>query len=191
MLKKEFKTKDVNRVRNLLTKKYGNSVTTQVGYTKSSTKHEEGDIWEENGKTWTIKNGIKITVTKLDQLKNQYMIPILCPSCGNKMNHRNDIKMYYIHSMCMECVTKMETKLRKEGKYEEYASNIVRANALSIIEEAKAIAIDSSKESTSFVTENGDIEEWVGNSSKIKEEISTFIEHLDKIKQDIQSIKKD
>jgi hypothetical protein len=65
VLKKEFQEKDVQRLRNLMTGKYGEKTTVGAGYTKQKEFHEEGDIWEEDGRQWTIKNGIKQNVTKL------------------------------------------------------------------------------------------------------------------------------
>ena len=62
MLKKEFKKKDVERVRNLIQGKSGNSSETQIGYSKKTEDHKEGDVWEEERKTWTIKKGIKQTI---------------------------------------------------------------------------------------------------------------------------------
>jgi len=70
MLQKEFKDRDVQRMRNLITKDYTAKTTTQVGYTKTQIDHKEGDIWEEKGKTWTIRDGIKENVTKLDKKKD-------------------------------------------------------------------------------------------------------------------------
>ena len=43
----------------LVTKKYGDKTTQSVGYTKVQEFHNEGDIWEEDGRKWTIKNGVK------------------------------------------------------------------------------------------------------------------------------------
>ena len=58
MLNKEFKRKDVERMRNLIKGKSGESSELQVGYTTKKEDYKEGDIWEENGKQWTIKDGI-------------------------------------------------------------------------------------------------------------------------------------
>jgi len=69
VLKKDFKEKDVQRLRNLVQGKYGEKTSTSIGYTKQQEFHDEGDIWEEDGRKWTIKNGIKQNVTKLDKAK--------------------------------------------------------------------------------------------------------------------------
>jgi acetyl-CoA carboxylase beta subunit len=82
MLKKEFKRKDVQRARNLITGKTGASTGTQIGYNKKTEDYKEGDIWTEGRKTWTIKNGIKQTVSKLDVVKKEVHIPLCCPNCG-------------------------------------------------------------------------------------------------------------
>ena len=81
VLKKEFNPKDVSRLRNLIQGKYGDNTTTGVGYTKSFIYREENDVWEEDGRKWTIKNGIKQNITKLDEAKKTHLLPLLCPSC--------------------------------------------------------------------------------------------------------------
>ena len=85
MLKKEFKRKDVNRARNLITGKVNAATGTQIGYNKKQVEHKEGDVWTENKKTWTIKNGIKQTVSKLDSIKKEVFMPLCCPNCGKVM----------------------------------------------------------------------------------------------------------
>ena len=64
VLKKEFKQSDVQRVRNIVNKDFTAKTKSQTGYQKKFTRHTEGDVWEENGKSWTIKNGIKQNITK-------------------------------------------------------------------------------------------------------------------------------
>ncbi len=61
LLKREFKTRDVQRMRNIITKNTGDKTGVQVGYKADYVEHKEGDVWEERGKKWTIKNGIKQT----------------------------------------------------------------------------------------------------------------------------------
>ncbi|NNE31894.1 MAG: hypothetical protein HKN40_05940, partial [Winogradskyella sp.] len=57
MLKKQFKEKDVERMRNLIKGKSNSRTISGVGYTKQTEFHDEGDVWEEGGRTWTIENG--------------------------------------------------------------------------------------------------------------------------------------
>ena len=69
LLKKDFKESDVQRIRNIVNKDFTSGTKIQSGYRKSSKKHKEGDIWEEGGKQWTIIDGIKQNITKLDAAK--------------------------------------------------------------------------------------------------------------------------
>lgn len=183
LLKKEFREKDVQRLRNIITKKYGDSTTNQVGYQKTTTDYVEGDVWEENNKTWTIKDGIKQTVTKLDSIKKAARMPFLCPCCSKPMKSRLDKKMYPIHNTCFDCVAKKESLLKLEGKYQEYTRNVVSSNIISYIEEAEQFIdefMNSNKET--YVTEQGDVEEWEGGVDKEKIK--------DKWKEELQEMKK-
>ena len=109
LLKKEFKERDVQRLRNLVSKNYTDKTVTQVGYTKAQTDYKEGDVWEENGKTWTIKNGIKMTITKLDLVKSTLQMPLTCPECKRAMNKgRSDKHMYGIHKNVLIALYRMK-----------------------------------------------------------------------------------
>ena len=76
VLKKDFQQRDVQRLRNLVQGKYGDKVGEGVGYTKAEEFHKEGDIWEVDGREWTIKNGIKQNITKLDSAKKSHVMPL-------------------------------------------------------------------------------------------------------------------
>ena len=58
-LKKDFQERDVQRLRNLIQGKYGEKTRSSVGFTNKQEVYNEGDIWESDGRTWTIKEGIK------------------------------------------------------------------------------------------------------------------------------------
>ena len=142
MLKKEFKRKDVDRARNLIMGKSGASSETQVGYKKKRIEYKEGDVWKENGKTWTIKDGIK---GQLD-----------------KPNYR-------VHKMCLNCVVEFEHKLQIEGKYEEYERQLFLKNRLTRINEMENYFLDLANQSNEgYVSENGEIERWKGGVNKEK-----------------------
>ena len=185
LLQKDWKERDVQRMRNLVTKKYGDKTVAQVGYIKQQTDYKEGDIWEENGKQWTIKNGIKQTITRFDHLKKTVMLPLACPSCNKAIsNHHLNKKMWLIHGKCFDCVIEMETKLKKEGKFEEYQQKMIMGGVKTHIKELEEIllelSLDTSKES--FVTEAGDIEEWKSNTSLNTKLTEDLKEHIEKLK---------
>jgi hypothetical protein len=179
-LKKEFKQKDVQRMRNIITGKTGDRTQILGGWESKIEEHKEGDVWEENGKKWTVKNGIKQSITKLDKFKHLVSLPLTCPSCKKPMK-ADDLnkKMYSIHKMCLNCVVDMESKLKLEGKYEEYEKNILNMNKNASLEEFEQ-ALDSwLEEKDTFVTEQGDIESWQGGDKtqvykELKEKIQEF-----------------
>jgi hypothetical protein len=184
MLQREFKERDVQRMRNIIKKDYTAKTTTQVGYSKAQVDHKEGDIWDENGKQWTIKNGIKQTVTRFDKLKQTLNLPLTCPKCNKAIkNHHLNKKMWSIHKMCFDCVVDMETKLKHEDKYEEYARNLIKGGVKVHIKDLEDVllelALDESNEG--FVTEAGDIEKWAGkgiDKQKIAQDLQEYIQKL-------------
>jgi hypothetical protein len=181
-LKKEFTSKEVNRMRNLITGKVGDKTQTLGGYEKKTNVYSEGDIWEDGGKSWTIKRGIKQSVTKLDNLKKLVMLPICCPECKKPMKV-NDIekKMYGIHGTCFSCVLEKEQQIKNSGEWEDYESGKIKASRFTSLEDFES-AIDSwFKDKDTFVTEAGDIESWTGGDKK---------KLYDQIKEEIKNLKK-
>ena len=181
LLQKEFTKRDVQRIRNLVSGKQGDATQTQVGYTTKYIDRNEGDVWEEFGKKWAIKNGIKISVTKLDRAKLHAHTPLLCPTCSKPMKNEHDKKMFRIHQTCFDCVIKMETRLKIEGKYQEYEDKIIKSNANFMLDEFVNGFDDflNSFDSTGIVTEQGDIEDWhvkALDKQKIREQVLKDIE---------------
>jgi len=186
MLKKEFKEKDVQRLRNLITGKYGNKTQVGVGYSKEEKQYKEGDIWEENGRKWTIKNGVKQNITKLDKAKKYSVLPIFCPSCSQPLLPYRDKAYYNIHKKCLNCVVDFEHELRKAGLFEEYQTRIHNSDIDYFITDFKTWINAKLKEDTSsFISENGEIENWVGgpNKKRVLEELDKTIKYLDSLKK--------
>ena len=174
MLKKEFKRKAVDRARNLLMGKSGASSETQVGYKKKRIEYKEGDIWKENGKTWTIKDGIKQTISKLDAIKKEVFMPLCCPKCGKVMKKRLDKPNYKIHKMCFDCVIDFEHKLRIRGEYDNYIKQLKLKNRLTEIDEIENMFLELANQSNDgFISEHGEVERWKGgiDREKISQEI--------------------
>jgi hypothetical protein len=183
-LKKEFSQRDVQRMRNIVTGNAGASTGVQVGYSKQSQDYQEGDTWEENGKQWTIKNGIKQTVTKFDKLKQLVVFPLTCPECSKPMKS-NDLnkKMFNIHSKCFDCVVEMEAKIKREGKWNEYEKGMMNANKNAMVDDfEKAFTEYITSKNESYFTEAGDMESWSGG--KINEdEIKNVKEYIKKLRE--------
>ena len=185
-LKKEFKEKDVQRLRNLVQGKFGEKTRSSVGFSKADEFHIEGDIWESEGRTWTIKEGIKQNITKLDKAKKAYSMPLFCPNCGKVMKHRNDKTFYNIHKKCFDCVIDMEHQLKKEGKLEEYQIKIKNNEIDNHIIEFQNFVEESINESNkSFISEDGDLEKWSGkvNIEEANRHTEEVIKYLTSLKQ--------
>jgi hypothetical protein len=145
-------------------------------------QHQEGEIWTERGKTWTVKNGIKKTVTKFTQVRKDLQTPLCCPKCNNAM-HQCDETFYKHNKVCLNCTVEFEHELRKQGKYEEYEKARVEANVKGYIVDIDKFFEEYIKDATNkgYVTEDGDVETWTGNSAKRVEEI--IKPEIEKLKQ--------
>lgn len=182
LLKKEFKSKDVERVRNLVNKDFSAKTVAGVGYEKTQQFHEEGDIWQENGRTWTIKNGIKQNITKLDAAKKAMQIPLKCPKCGGSMKHHLAQKMYKIHGFCFDpCTVEYEAELRKAGLYEQYEKRMMQGGLKAFLNDMEQFYLDQINAVDTFVTEQGDVEDWSNNNQKVKQQalnnLQDFLKH--------------
>ena len=184
LLKKEFKEADVKRVRYLVNKDFTAGIKQQAGYTKVKGRYKEGDIWEEGGKQWTIKNGLKQNITKLDVAKQAVRVPLACPKCNTRMKKRLDKKMYKIHSFCFDCVIDYEASLKEAGLYEDYEKKMMSGNIKEFISDIEAWVTESLEDKITMVTEAGDKEDWGGMSEDYKDKITAdlkeYISHLRK-----------
>jgi hypothetical protein len=172
LLKKEFKNSDVQRVRNIVNKDFTAKTKSQTGYQKAHVAHKEGDVWEENGKQWTIKNGLKQNLTKLDEAKHLLRAPLRCPKCGGPMKHWLAKKMYKIHGFCFDpCTVEFEAGLQKAGLYEAYERKMMSGNIASFAKDIEAWVLESINQDSKSVTEDGVIEDWGGMSNEYKQKI--------------------
>ena len=185
VLKKQFQKRDVERLRNLMKGKYGEKTRSSVGFSKADKFYKEGDVWEVDGRTWTIKNGIKQNITKLDKAKKAHVMPLFCPKCG-KLMKRVDKPYYNIHKYCLDCHARAEDKLRAKGNYKEHYDNINNKIIDKRINEFKDYVKEKLEESNdSFISESGEVEKWVGKIDKDKVDLFTseVIEHLESLKK--------
>lgn len=183
VLKKEFKQSDVQRIRNLVNKDYTSKTKVQSGYQKRYQKHVEGDVWEESGKTWTIKNGIKQNITKLDAVKKAAKIPLACPKCGGPMKHWLAKKMYRIHGFCFDpCVVEFEANLRKAGLYDKYEKEMMTGNMEGFVKDLKSYVAEFIDYTPTYVTEAGDVENWEDKASVKEKALKNLDEYLSAVK---------
>ena len=178
---------NLERVKNVLAGNYTAKSKVSVGYTKESKRRKEGDIWQENGRTWTIKNGIKQNITKLDAARKEIIVPFACPVCKRKLDHEIHTFAWKMEKKCFDCVTVDEGRMRMDGTFEEYSKERYRKNALAWLEEKRVQFNDFINNPESlriYVTEKGHVEDWYGglDTEKIKEQFEKeYNEFKDKI----------
>ena len=155
-------------------------------------KFEDGKpkVWIETNPTTGTKtrveqhNGFKSrrpANSILDEINKIIHMPSKCPNCGKDMydkEARLNKKFWKTHKTCFECVVKMETRLRAEGKYEEYERKKLYANAESFFKTADQeveIIKQALDGKLSYVqNKDGDVEEY--DQSDYKEEYLKYIE---------------
>ena len=186
VLKKQFQEKDVKRMRNLIKGEGDKATQVQLGYKKKQVDRKEGDIWEENGRQWTIKNGIKRNLTK-NNLAKKVNAPLFCPCCNKIMNKQTDPFFYKIRQVCTDCFYDWQTEMKIQGKWEEYKKN---ANNKDLEHMKKEISqyfdAFTSYSEESYITEGGDVEKWVGktNTDEMKKGLDIILKKLDELKKD-------
>ena len=174
MLKKEFKRKDVERMRNLITGNADSSSETQMGYKKKIIERKEGDVWNENKKTWTIKNGLKRTISKLNSVRKEIFMPLCCPKCSNVMKKYFDKESYKIHKHCWDCQVDYEGKLLVRGQHDEYKKQLNAKDYLEYLNRVESYLLETVNTSNKgYVSEKGEVERWVGgiDENKMKKKI--------------------
>ena len=181
-MKKGISESKVNRMRNLLTKKYNDKTKIRSGYTKKETIYKEGDVWSENGKQWTIKNGIKRTINKLSAARKILKTPLCCPKCDTSLNHPAHKAMYRRWAMCLFCTTKWEREMRDNGTYEEWNKQFDEKNFNAFLQDVTVEYKEwlESRNSKHYITEAGDIEDWSGgqDSEELKLEFDKKIKQV-------------
>ena len=185
LLNREFTEREVQRMRNLITKKHGDKTQVSAGY--EGQKHVEGDIWEENNKTWTIKNGIKRSIPKMSQFKQQSIMPLTCPECNEPLSRQSEYvkHMYSLIHMCPKCITKKETEMKIAGTYDDYCKKLYAKNhlhGLDNLEREFDNFIEHGYES--FMSELGETETWDGKGmtpEQIKETKDWIAQQREKI----------
>jgi hypothetical protein len=88
-------------------------------------ERKEGDEWtDSNGKRWTVKNGIKQSISKTAKFR----MPWWCPKCQKAMNHRFDRKFWNLYGYCYNCAIEEHTKMRIEGTWDVFERKTIREN---------------------------------------------------------------
>ena len=185
ILKKEFAKKDVQRLRNVLKGKAGERTVDGIGYTKINELRKEGDVWAENGREWTIKDGLRQNITRLDKAKEVSM-PMFCPTCKKVMNQNNDKLFWSNYRRCYNCHADFEHELKLNGLWDDWKKSMTNNAVDDYIKNYKSWAEEMLTSSNQgFVTEAGDVENWKGGVNKelAQKSINETINYLESLKK--------
>ena len=183
-MKKGISESKVQRMRNIVKGDYTKSTSTQVGYTTDDVK-SEGDVWEEGNKIWTIKNGIKQNISKMQSVRDIVNMPLSCPNCGKIMKGQFDKHHWKINKKCLSCVSVEETKLRNSGNYEKKRKELFKLSKQLEISDIVEQFNEWIESNSTFVTEIGEVEDWEGGlnkselKAKFKKELLDWQKHLE------------
>ena len=178
LLKKAWEEQDIRRVRNLIKGDYGAATRDQIGYSRKEEFHKEGDVWEENPEQWTIENGLKRSISKLQKARELIRIPLTCPKCGKALNTALDKKMYGIHGVCFDCTLKIEEDLRKAGLYEAYEKEIMSGNIQNFVQELRDRIQTMTGTKVEYSTDQGELEDWGEISTDLIKSLEQWAELL-------------
>ena len=115
----------VRAVREKIKKKYFSEKTTFSMHesTNVHANRKEGETYkDDDGREWTVTNGIRSNITSLHEAK----IPMFCPKCDKVMGgpeSKMNTHFYQKFSHCFDCHLDYEQKLKQEGKYEQWAED--------------------------------------------------------------------
>lgn len=164
-MKKSISEEKVQRMRNIVKGDYTKSIKTQIGY-KRLEERSEGDVWEDGNKIWTIKNGIKQNVSKMQKVRDFVKMPLCCPECGNVMKGQFDRHHWKINKKCLSCVTLEEQQMRNKGTYQDKKKELFKLSKTAEIADITMQFNDWIDNNPTFVTELGEIEDWSGGLNK-------------------------
>lgn len=183
--------KNAQRIKNILAGDYKGRTKVLVGYKKKQIEHKESDVWEEDGKTWTIKDGIKQNVTKLDAIRDFIKMPYICPKCNTPMKKDLDKKFWRMKRQCFDCTIEEDTQKMVEGTFKDYEKELVTKNIKNWMTDIEVAIKDyiNSANINNNVTEDGQVETWVGGYSK-KELHKIFKKQIKQIKERFDSAEK-
>jgi len=162
---------------------FGREDTTQrvYGYEgEVESKKKLGDIWtDKEGKTWEQKDGYKISVSQMDDVRAYLEKLNTCSSedCNTIQYSNADKKVIRKTGLCVTCLRKMEQTLKEDGTFPFYEDYKITNNQLSYVIDLKAQfeeAIKAVSQTLEFVNEDGTIQKW------------HYDVDVDKVKKDLQ-----
>ena len=124
MKKKEF-VKVQKRIHDQMNK-YADKIIVGQYTGEKEPQRQEGDFWKDrDGKQWTVKRGIKQSISPLQGAKT----PWWCPVCGKNMT-KLDVKTFRATTKCYDCVAKEESRLKMDGLWDKHKEKKILENQI-------------------------------------------------------------
>ena len=153
---------------------------------------QPGEIWtDKDGKEWKqIGTNSKVrTETLMDKVRKSLR---QCPKCETDIDQTYlNKRMMAIRGMCFDCVQEFESKLKEDGKYEDYEKKTLLENERSFLVETRVKLVESKEHIASdpqFMNEDGSFEQWdLPNKDKILGDLDKDLEELEKRLSEVES----
>jgi hypothetical protein len=124
MKKKEF-VKVQKRIHDQMNK-YADKIIVGQYTGEKEPQRQEGDFWKDrDGKQWTVKGGIKQSISPLQGAKT----PWWCPVCGKNMT-KLDVKTFRATTKCYDCVAKEESRIKMDGLWDTHKEKKILENQI-------------------------------------------------------------
>ena len=182
------KLNNVKAINEMIRGEHRTQTRKSKGYEKKSLERKIGDSWTDNkGQTWVQKNGYKIKVGRLNNIRKA-MDTSLCPKCNKKATNW-DKQFIVKEGKCHDCIVKEETLMVCEGYvknkpiYEQWERKKIRKNVESFLKDAaKDVEMLKARfTKTEFINSDGTIDKW--NLPQSVDAIETTIDkQFDKFK---------
>jgi hypothetical protein len=148
---------------------FGREDNTQrvFGYAKElEQKHKVGEKWiDSNGKEWEQKEGYKVSVNKLDDVREYLKKITTCKNqnCKTEKYSQADKKLIVRVGYCVDCNHKYEQTLKNDGTYPFYEDYKITCNKLAYLRDYKQELEDNLKyinKNYQMIYETGNVENW-------------------------------
>ena len=129
-------------------------------------KREVGERWtDKEGKEWEQKEGFKVAVTQMDDVRQFLQKLSTCSNedCKTESYSNADKKLIRKTGMCIVCLAKFEQGLKQDGTYPFYEDYKITRNKLAYVRELKdryEEALGGIRKQMEIITEDGRTETW-------------------------------
>jgi hypothetical protein len=147
-------------------------------------KKEVGERWtDKEGKEWEQKEGFKVAVTQMDDVRQFLQKLNTCSNenCKTESYSNTDKKLIRKTGMCIVCLAKFEHSLKQDGTYPFYEDYKITRNKLAYVRELKdryEEALGGIKKQMEIITEDGRTETWTWevDIENVKKDLQTDID---------------